>query len=130
MILNQLNNTEQPLTPENSQEPEMLQNNNEVLIDQNVVMENIPQNQTPTQEPTNVDAPLDPEDVIPTETEIKEEFSEEVQSSDKPWVQRVGEVAKKFENQPYEEEEAAEDLQVSYMNQRFGVNIDKKDHQI
>jgi hypothetical protein len=79
--------------------------------------------QTDDQQNTNDD--FKPAD----ETEIKEELSSATEKGDRSWAKKAKSVIHEFEEEPYSEEEAAEDLQVEYLDQRFGVKINKKEHE-
>lgn len=77
-----------------------------------------------TQAPVAPQAPVtDDVDLAPTEPTPEE--AEETTSTDKTYMKATKQVIESFEDKPYEEEEAHEDLQIRYLWQRFKKKLSK-----
>lgn len=101
----------------------------ELPTEQGVVQENMPTQQPPATTTSATAAPVDPvQPASQTDDECKEEFSGKIPATEDAWIKEAEGLMKQYDNQPYAEEEAEEDLHLKYMNNRFGLNIEKGDH--
>jgi hypothetical protein len=64
------------------------------------------------------------------EEEIKEELSSKLELGINVWTKKAKDVIDKHQDQPYTEDEEEEKLQVEYLKQRFGVEVNMKEHKI
>ncbi|KKQ95431.1 MAG: hypothetical protein UT66_C0001G0016 [candidate division CPR2 bacterium GW2011_GWC1_39_9] len=67
-------------------------------------------NDTPIQDPAVIDSPSE---------------ASHIEEIEKPWIEKVEQIIKKDKNDPYQEEEDHEELQMSYLEKRFGKKIQK-----
>lgn len=55
--------------------------------------------------------------------EIKEENSSKVDSDDNSYIKEVKKIIKEESDDPFQELEEAEELEINYLKERFGVNV-------
>ena len=75
----------------------------------------------------------DPGSFVPTQDdadiaseEVEDLTSSTVEPADNDWVGKVRDVIREDKDQPFKEEEDAEDLNQAYMKDRFNVKIDEE----
>ncbi|OIP24244.1 hypothetical protein AUK11_03720 [bacterium CG2_30_37_16] len=58
----------------------------------------------------------------PIDSPYEASHTEEIE---KPWIEKVEQIIKKDKNDPYQEEDDHEELQMSYLEKRFGKKVQK-----
>ena len=80
------------------------------------------QPQQPVQTPSQ-NQPISDDQVMDDASDDKKE--KDMEKLDKRWVDAVGNVIDEFEDKPFEEEEKSEDVQIKYLDKRFGRKLEK-----
>lgn len=76
----------------------------------------------------NISQPQDQNQPVVLDEAAKDEISDTVNKKDEFWIGKAKEVIKENQEKPYEETEAAENLEQKYLKVRFNIDVTKDEN--
>jgi hypothetical protein len=83
----------------------------------------------PATPPPGTPAPTAQQPQATTPVIVGPAIADDVDVIEKEWVDHAEEIVRATKDDPYREEEAVEDLQIDYLQKRYGKNIEKSSDQ-